>query len=241
MTMKDVWRRVRKPLARSPVAKRVLAGAISVAFRFIRWTNPIVEGSSDVAALVARHGPVIFTGWHGQHLTAPLYWSRDMPVVVMISKSADAEVNAMVLKHFGLKMVRGSGGRHKEGHIDKGGAFALVALKKTLDAGSNAFMIADIPHGTPRDSGLGIIMLARLSGRPIIPMGLATTRRKVFEKSWDKTTLSLPFGRSALVAGEPFYVDKKATPEEMEERRRALTDAIDAATARAYDMVDRPR
>ena len=63
-------------------------------------------------------------------------------------------------------------------------------------------MIADIPHGTPREAGLGIVTLARLSGRPIVPWRIATSRRKVLEKSWDKTTINLPFGRCAIVVGD---------------------------------------
>ena len=44
---------------------------------------------------------------------------------------------------------------------------------------------------------MGIVTLARLSGRPIVPVALATSRRKVLEKTWDKTTINLPFGRGA--------------------------------------------
>ena len=71
---------------------------------------------------------------------------------------------------------------------EKGGARALLVLKKALNEGKTAAMIADIPHGTPRDSGFGVILLAKLSGRPILPICYLTTRRKVLEKSWDKTT-----------------------------------------------------
>ncbi|TIW76367.1 MAG: DUF374 domain-containing protein, partial [Mesorhizobium sp.] len=91
-------------------------------------------------------------------------------------------------------------------HLDKGGAKALIALKKSLTAGKNVAMIADIPHGTPRDAGLGIVLLARLSGRPLLPVAIATSRRKVLEKSWDKTTINLPFGRSAVSIGAPIFV-----------------------------------
>ena len=78
----------------------------------------------------------------------------------------------------------------------------LIALKRALDGGKNVAMIADIPHGTPREAGLGIVTLARLSGRPILPIALATSRRKVIEKSWDKTTINLPFGRASLTVGD---------------------------------------
>ena len=117
----------------------------------------------------------------------------------MVSRSADAELNAMVVEKFGIEAVRGSGGRDHSRHLDKGGARALIALKKALDAGKNVAMIADIPHGKPREAGMGVILLARLSGRPIIACAVTTSRRKVLERTWDKTTIGLPFGRSAVV------------------------------------------
>ena len=83
----------------------------------------------------------------------------------MVSRSADAEMNALVIEKIGFQAVRGSGGRENTKHLEKGGARALIALKKALDAGNNVAMIADIPHGTPREAGLGIVTLARLSGR----------------------------------------------------------------------------
>ena len=139
--------------------------------------------------------PAIVAMWHGQHFMAPSVYPKGAPLVAMVSRSADAELNALVIEKFGIRTVRGSGGRENSRHLDKGGAKALIALKKALDDGSNVFMIADIPHGTPRQAGLGIITLARLSGRPIVPVAIVTSRRKVLERSWDKTTIHLPFGR----------------------------------------------
>jgi lysophospholipid acyltransferase (LPLAT)-like uncharacterized protein len=159
----------------------------------------------------------------------------------MVSRSADAEMNALVIEKIGMVAVRGSGGRESTRHLEKGGARALIALRKALDSGKNVAMIADIPHGTPREAGLGIVTLARLSGRPIVPLALATSRRKVLEKSWDKTTISLPFGRARLGVGEPIYVPADADEAVMEEKRRELTASLNAATEQAYRAVDSPR
>ena len=143
-----------------------------------------------------------------------------------------------LLEKFGIEAVRGSGGRDNARHLDKGGAKALIALKKSLTAGKNVAMIADIPHGTPRDAGLGIVLLARLSGRPLLPVAIATSRRKVLEKSWDKTTINLPFGRSAVTIGAPIFVAADADDAEMERKRQEITTALNAATAEAYRLVD---
>ena len=102
-------------------------------------------------------------------------------------------------------------------------------------------MIADIPHGTPRDAGMGVVLLAKLSGRPIFPAALATSRRKVLERSWDKTTINLPFGKAAIATGEPIFVSTDADDAEMERKRQELTAQLNAATTEAYRLVDGER
>src|SRR5690606_32406142 len=221
---KRFWKRIRRPLAESHIAKSVLASLLAAAMRFIRLTNPVVAGSANFE--------------RGQHLLMPAVYPSPLPLVAMVSRSADAEINALLIEKFGIEAVRGSGGRDNARHLDKGGAKALIALKKALTGGKNVCMIADIPHGTPRESGMGIILLAKLSGRPIFPAALATSRRKVLERSWDKTTINLPFGHSALAVGEPVLVSADADETEMERKRQELTVQLNMATAEAYRLVD---
>jgi lysophospholipid acyltransferase (LPLAT)-like uncharacterized protein len=238
---KALWRKIREPFARSRLAKGAVTALVSQALRFVRLTNPTVTGSAKLAGVYDGEGPIIIALWHGQHLLTPAFYPSERDLVAMVSKSADAELNAMVLEKFGIQAVRGSGGRDSTRHLDKGGARALVALKKALDAGKNVAMIADIPHGKPREAGMGVVLLARLSGRPIVCTAIATSRRKVLEKSWDKTTISLPFGRSAVAVGGQIYVPKDADDAEMERSRQLLTETLNAATAQAYALVDGAR
>jgi lysophospholipid acyltransferase (LPLAT)-like uncharacterized protein len=86
--------------------------------------------------------------------------------------------------------------------------------------------------------GLGIIKLAQASGRPIIPIAIATSRRIVLN-SWDRSTVNLPFGRGAGVASEPVWVAADADDAALEAARRLLEDRLNAATARAYEIVDK--
>jgi lysophospholipid acyltransferase (LPLAT)-like uncharacterized protein len=238
---KALWIRIREPLAKSRLAKGLITSFFAQALRFIRLTNPLVAGSAKLTGAYESEEPGIIALWHGQHLLAPVFYPSRRGLVAMVSRSADAELNAMVVEKFGIQTVRGSGGRHGGRHLDKGGARALVALKKALDAGKNVAMIADIPHGKPRDAGMGIVLLARLSGRPIVAAAIATSRRKVLERSWDKTTISLPFGRSAIAVGDLIYVPKDADEAEMERKRQQLTEMLNAATAKAYALVDGER
>lgn len=235
--LKTFWRRIRKPLAQSPVAKNLLAWGLVGIIRFVRATNRAAPGSADPARVLPPLEPVIVTLWHGQHLLVPAFIPRKFKVTALFSRSADAELNALVMEKFGFDVVRGSGGR--AGHVvDKGGARALIALKRLLDAGRNVTMIADIPHGTPREAGLGIVTLARLTGRPILPGALATSRRKVLEKSWDRTTINLPFGRYAIAFGSPVEVPADADDAMMEMKRREVTASLNMATDEAYRLAD---
>ena len=99
-------------------------------------------------------------------------------------------------------------------------------------------MIADIPKGTPREAGLGIVTLAKLSGRPVVPVAVTSSRRLVLEKTWDKATIPLPFGRSALVLGTPIFVPADADPAEMERKRKEITAGLNATTDGAYRLAD---
>ena len=236
--LKQLWRKVRKPLARSRIVKQLLVVLIAGLVRLVYRTNPAVEGSDDISEAVAAHTPAIAALWHGQHILGPVVNPRDNRIVAMFSRSADAELNAAVAQQLGFDVVRGSGGRAGADNAGKGGARALIALKKELDGGSNVAMIADIPHGTPREAGLGIVTLARISGRPVVPLAIATSRRKVLEKSWDKTTINLPFGRRALAVGEAIYVPADADADMLERKRQEVTASLNAATARAYLLVD---
>jgi lysophospholipid acyltransferase (LPLAT)-like uncharacterized protein len=125
------------------------------------------------------------------------------------------------------------------GFIGKGGVSAFKEMLSALEQGCNVALTADIPK-VARVAGLGIVKLASVSGRPIYPVAIAT-RRRVELDNWDRTAINLPFGRGGRVAGDPVRVPPDADGATLEAARRALELALDAATARAYAIADRPR
>jgi hypothetical protein len=82
-------------------------------------------------------------------------------------------------------------------------------------------------------------MLARESGRPIMPFAMATSRF-VRLNNWDRTTINLPFGRGALVGIGAILVPPDADGETMEKLRAQLEVNLNEATRRAYAQVGRP-
>lgn len=209
--------------------------------RLITATNRHVPESHDIDGVIGSEPNAIYALWHGQHLLAVALMPHWLKTVALVSRSADAELNALVAQKFGIETARGSGGRPDQQKLGKGGARGLLAMKKALDAGKAACMIADIPGGTPRSAGMGIITLARISGRPIVPIAIASSRRLVLDKSRDKTTINLPFGHICVLFGKPVYVPGDAAEDELELCRQRLTEDMNAITEQAYQKVDNIR
>jgi lysophospholipid acyltransferase (LPLAT)-like uncharacterized protein len=83
---------------------------------------------------------------------------------------------------------------------------------------------------------MGIVTLARLSGRPIVPMAVVASRRVQFN-TWDRATLGLPFSQVVVVAGDYIPVSAEADDATMEAARLAVQEGLDEAHRRAYAMV----
>jgi lysophospholipid acyltransferase (LPLAT)-like uncharacterized protein len=144
-------------------------------------------------------------------------------------------MNAIAAARLGVEAIRGSGDRERR-FDRKGGVSAFMAMLAALEDGWSMAMTADVPK-VARSAGMGIIKLAQNSGRPIYPVAVATSRR-VTLKSWDRAAVNLPFSRGAIAVGDPVRVEARADADALEAARRAVEERLDAATARAYAIVD---
>lgn len=212
-------------------ASLLAIGYLRLVFATNRW---IVE-PSNAMEVAAPDLPAIAAVWHGQHILLPAV-PIGLKASVMISRSLDGEITARVARHFGAKPIRASGGRAPGRSVEKGGMAGFLEMLSALERGENVLQTADVPRGAPRRAGMGIVSLARRSGRPVIPLAVASSRRFVFAGSWDKTTLNLPFGRSALCVGRPVRVAADATAPELEQARLAIETELARVTARAYQL-----
>src|SRR5918999_220733 len=212
----------------------------SVALLFARYlglvqrTNSFVMEPPDAYERIGPLMPVIAAMWHGQHFMVHFAKRPQDRAASLVSRSADGEFNAIALQHLGVRAIRGSGARGRDPR-HKGGAHAFRAMLRALDEGEMVVMTADVPK-IARICGEGIVTLARLSGRPIVPVAVVTSRRIDF-KSWDRASLGLPFGRGVMVLGEPIIVDRNADAAALAQARRAVEDGLDRAHERAYAML----
>ena len=223
-----------KRLGRSPRLQG-LVGRIAVAYlRLVRATTRFVLEPPDFPARVGSQAPIIIAMWHGQHLMIHFACPPQMRVSALISKSADGEINARILELLGVTPIRGSGGSGAKSR-KRGGATALREMLRQLAEGQSIALTADVPK-VSRIAGLGIVTLAQMSGRPIYPVAVVGSRR-IDWNSWDHASIALPFGRGAMVVGDPILVARDADDPALESARSAVEAGLNAAHARAYALV----
>ncbi|WP_213742694.1 lysophospholipid acyltransferase family protein [Bradyrhizobium sp. dw_411] len=214
-------------------------GFLAAEFLRLVWlTNRFSFDPPNVYDIVEPQMPAIFAFWHGQHFMTPFIKTKPTHrAKVLISRHRDGEFNALAAERLGIGTIRGSGD-HGAAFHRKGGVGAFKEMVRALDENYNVALTADVPKRS-RIAGLGIIMLARESGRPIMPFAMATSRFMRL-KNWDRTTINLPFGRGALVGGDIIMVPPDAGAETMEELRAQLEATLNDATRRAYAQIGRP-
>ena len=215
-------------------------GAAVLAAGYLRlvWkTTSFVTEPPDIYERAARDSPVILAFWHGQHFLTPfIKRAGEHRAKVLISRHRDGELNAQIAERLGVEAIRGSGNLGSE-FVGKGGVSAFREMLAALAEGYNVALTADVPK-VARVAGLGIVKLASASGRPIYPLAIAT-RRRIQLKTWDRTTINLPFTRGAAVIGDPIRVPANGSAAALERARCALQGSLDRATARAYATLDR--
>lgn len=234
---KRLWLKYSDIVVQSYIVKWLLTNLLYLYLRLVYLTNPLISQSENPKKIHDQYNPFIITFWHGRHIMGPFLRPKEEQIAAMFSRSKDAELNALVGQKLGLEIVRGSGGRDKSQARDKGGARALLALRNYLKKKINVSMIADISNKAPREAGSGIILLAKISGRPIIPYIYAFSREKILQNSWDKTAIPLPFGRSVFLSGPAFFVPADSSAEKLESIRLELTQIMNSLTENAYKLL----
>jgi lysophospholipid acyltransferase (LPLAT)-like uncharacterized protein len=86
----------------------------------------------------------------------------------------------------------------------------------------------DGPRGPVHEFKPGAVMLAQITGKPILPVSIAASHTWRF-RTWDRFELPLPFSRVAIAYGEPVTMPRGVDAEglgrlqaEMGERLQAL-------------------
>jgi lysophospholipid acyltransferase (LPLAT)-like uncharacterized protein len=164
-----------------------------------RWR---VSGFEHYDAIVSSGKQPIFAFWHGRILPATLFW-KNRGIVVITSQNFDGEWIAGIIRRFGYGTARGS--------TSRGGARALVQLRRDLAAGKPAAFTIDGPRGPARVAQPGAVFLAGATAQPILPFHIESSAAWTLN-SWDRTQVPKPYARIGVAIGAPIVVPDTTEP-----------------------------
>jgi lysophospholipid acyltransferase (LPLAT)-like uncharacterized protein len=167
--------------------------------------------------------------WHGRILAATLYF-RDRGVVAMTSENFDGEWVARLMRRFGYHAARGS--------TSRGGARALVQLRRELASGYPAAFTVDGPRGPARIAQPGAVWLASATGHPIVPFHIEAADFWTV-RSWDRHQVPKPGTTVAIAIGEPMFVPPQLEQSAIEEERLRLEQTLQALEGEAMRLLGR--
>ena len=211
------------------VATPLAVGLVRLWWRSCRIVA--VDGIGNLDATLARYPSFLPVYWHQHHLYCAQFLlaqqrERSLRTGFLISPSADGELGAMIMRRLGGHVIRGSSTRT--------GAMAMKEYFQALMRDRvSPVLNPDGPRGPRFQCKPGAIMLARMSGRPLLPLSYAASRAWLVH--WDKFVLPWPGSRIAIAVGVPYDVPRGADGAELgplqEELARRLHATYHAARA----------
>lgn len=209
----------------------LLAVAPFLAAGFIRLLRSLMRiefvGEERLRTFWERREHVILAFWHDQ-LLLMVKGYRGPGAKILISASKDGELIARTMRYFGQGAVRGSSTR--------GGRAAFKAMLELAKEPFDLVFTPDGPKGPRHTIKEGVVQLARLTGRPVIPMAFTCSRGHRFA-SWDRFLLPFPFSRGVFSFGPAVHYDAGESPPDFQARlQQAMEENDRRARARLEEQ-----
>lgn len=220
----------------TPLRRFAYALATPVALLLIRaWWRSCrivsVAGAQHLDAALAAAPSLLPCYWHQHELFCArhllLQVPRGLRLGFLVSPSVDGEVPAAIARRLGAQVIRGSSTRT--------GAKALRDYYQLLvNENVSPVITPDGPTGPVHRFKPGGLLLAQISGRPLLPMAFAASR--AWHLGWDDFVLPKPGSRIAIAIGEPVSVGRDVPltqPDVLEGWQRRLEQQLDALALQA--------
>lgn len=201
-----------------PWSRRIQIPIIAAAvYSVIRLLGPTLRyevlGWQNAERVYASGQRCIFSFWH--RIIIPItWWARHRGIVIMNTTAFDGQWTRKVIEWLGFGTAQGSSSR--------GGLRGLVTMAKRLKEGRDTGFTIDGPRGPRYVAKPGPVMLARMTGFPVVVFHIGVERGKTFEKTWDHFLLPRPFSRTVILFAPPIYVPADASKEVLEAKHAEM-------------------
>ena len=166
--------------------------------------------------------PVIYSFWHRAVFAGAWLW-RKAGAAVMVSRSFDGEYIARTIEKLGFVAVRGSSSR--------GGAPALLGLKRQLEQGIPVVFTIDGPRGPKYVAKPGPVLLSRTSALPMAAFYVALSDAWVLN-TWDALMIPKPFSKALVRFSAKMRVPAEAADAEIDAQMAEFHAQLQAALER---------
>lgn len=205
-----------KKITRHPLFQKALIN-LAAAYAWLVFATSRVQVIQSVPA-VATTSPVVFALWHQQIAFTPILMRQTRrPLLALMSASRDGTAIRLLAAKFDIQAAIGSSHR--------GALSGTRNLLRAARTGHNLMITPDGPRGPARKAKQGATEVSRLTGLPLVPCAVWSSRGKSFT-SWDAFRLPYPFARITLAVGTPL---EDATPHSLAQALNTLTAQAQAA------------
>ncbi|MFH0821740.1 MAG: lysophospholipid acyltransferase family protein [Pseudomonadota bacterium] len=201
---------------------------VTLYFRVVDLTSRTIFLNTEYEDEVCKKERFSCACFHGT-MVFPVYYCRRYPGVIMVSRSWDGELIDRCLKGWNYDTVRGSSSR-----LGKEALRELIEVQNKRRYCSG--LAVDAPRGPSRQVKIGIVIAARDTETPIVPL-VSWATRKIQFGSWDRMILPLPFCTIVMAFGKPTRVPKGLGPDDYERIRGEVEAEMLRASRQAEDKV----
>ena len=199
-------------------------------YKIFFWTWRIrVHETEEVRELVKNNKSFIIAHWHGHELGI-LHLLKRYHVACMISTSKDGDLMNKAVQLLGAETVRGSSTRQ--------GTQALKGILRLSKKGRRPSVAVDGPTGPIYKVKPGVFQISRLAQVPIVPISFHSSRSHIFEKSWNKSELPLPFSTITVLWGSSVEAVKKSDDSRSDELSLELEQKLHATRKGATELAN---
>lgn len=216
--------KIKKKILKNFFIQNSIAFIIAIYIYLVRLTSKFnVENSNIPNNFWKKNQPFIFAFWHNQLMMISFSWETNKRINILASGHSDGRLGALIGRYFKLNNIP---------TYNKNKKISIKPIFQLLKTNNYIGVTPDGPRGPNKKVSEGIIKISKSSQVPIIPIGFWSSNNFSLN-SWDSFLITLPFSNCKFVWGEPIFVPKNTTENEIKKYQIILEDKINECVQKA--------